>query len=180
MVWAALAQLQRAGLPELWLAVSCVLDIVPDSLQTAEGQKWHTWLASHFWHEQHSPPQTWLLLHDCAATVATLDHLPSLPLVALAAVQDRPEVFSKRHAALPAALTAEESCGVAALSITAVLDEEGEVSYAVTLSVLEEDLPPAPAATPTPTAPRSGSPSARAHACVPAVRRASRSPGCRW
>lgn len=27
-------------------------------------------------------------------------------------------------------------------------DEEGEVSYAVTLSILEEDLPPAPAAAP--------------------------------
>ncbi len=29
-------------------------------------------------------------------------------------------------------------------------DEEGEVSYAVTLSVLEEDLPPQPAAAPAP------------------------------
>jgi len=33
-------------------------------------------------------------------------------------------------------------------------DEEGEVSYAVTLTVLEEDLPPVPAATPAPRARR--------------------------
>ena len=31
-------------------------------------------------------------------------------------------------------------------------DEEGEVSYAVTLTVLEEDLPPVPAATAAPPA----------------------------
>lgn len=123
LVWASLAQLQRAGLPEIWLAVGCALGMAPGNLKTAQGREWQARLAAHSWHELNSPQQTWLLLQDwpSQATAATLAQLPRLPIVALAAVQDRPEMFTKRQAALPASLASEDVLGAAALSIAAVL-----------------------------------------------------------
>lgn len=122
-MWASLEQLQRAGLREIWFAVACALGVAPNNLKTAEGQEWQARLAAHSWHVMNSPQRTWLLLHDwpALAVPTTLAQLPQLPVVALAAVQDRPAIFSKRQRALGDSLSTEESLGVAALSIVAVM-----------------------------------------------------------
>jgi hypothetical protein len=140
-VWASLDQLHRARLPEIWLAVVCALGVAPHHLKTPEGQEWQARLAAHTWHVQHCPQQTWLLLHDWPALAAhaTLAQLPRLPIVALAAVQDRPALFSRRQQALGESLSDESQIGVAALSIMSVL-RHGNSEAAFWLETRHEQL----------------------------------------